>query len=119
MAMYPPRRLYLAYTSTICGDEKPWMVVSTGVVTSVLYVNGRKSKLLWMTSNSPARSNTAEMCRHSATFGSTAASSSHPCATADARRAPVTESAEANSVTSTPRETSPSVSSEANCSHGP
>ena len=47
------------------GDENPWIVVTTGVSTSALYVSGRKSKLLWMMSNSPARSNTAAMCRHS------------------------------------------------------
>jgi hypothetical protein len=35
------------------------------------------------------------------------------------RRAPVTESAVANSVTSTPRRTRPSVRSDTNCSHGP
>ena len=59
------------------------------------------------------------MCRHSATFGSIAvvlgpAVRRTCCAALPA----VTESAVANSVTSCPAATSPSVSSEANSSHG-
>ena len=82
-------------------------------------MSGRKSKLLWMTSNSPARSNTCAMCRHSLTFASASGSSEYPRGTTEASRAAVSESPVANSVTSTPRSTRPSVSSEANCSHGP
>ncbi len=82
-------------------------------------MRGRKSKLLWIRSNSPARSNTAAMWRHSAALGSTVGSSDHPRAAVAESRAVVSESAVANSVTSTPRAVSPSVSSEANCSHGP
>ena len=85
------------------GEEKPWIVVSTGVDTSALYVSGRKSKLLWMRSNSPARSNSAEMWRHSDTFGSASGSSSQPRGTTEDRRAAVRESPDAKSVTSTPR----------------
>ena len=59
------------------------------------------------------------MWRHSATLGSTSGSSEYPRATTEARRAEVIESAVAKSVTSTPLATSPSVRSEANCSHGP
>ena len=51
------------------------MVVTTGVGTRALYVSGRKSKLLWMRSNSSARSNTVAMCRASQTFASSPGSS--------------------------------------------
>ena len=95
------------------------MVVTTGVSTRPDQVSGRKSKLLWMTSNSAARSKTDAMWRHSTTFGVTVGSSDQPCSTTETRRARVTESPVANRVTSTPRSTRPSVSSEANSSHGP
>ena len=57
-------------------DEKPWMVVTTGVVTSALKASGRKSNWLLMMSNSLARSKTEAMCRASNTFASTDSSSS-------------------------------------------
>ena len=95
------------------------MVVTTGVTTRPLYVSGRKSKLLWIRSNSSARSNTAEMCRPSHAFACNAESSEYPVGAVPTRRALVTESAVANNVTSTPRLTSPSVKSDANCSQGP
>jgi hypothetical protein len=53
-------------------------VVTTGVVTRSLYVNGRKSNPLWMMSKSPARSNTETMCKHSATLASIVGSSDQP-----------------------------------------
>ena len=82
-------------------------------------MSGRKSNPLWMTSKSAARSKTDAMCRHSATFASTDASSDQPLAAVDTNSAEVIESAVANRVTSCPAATRPSVSSEANCSHGP
>jgi hypothetical protein len=36
MATYAPCRLYFSYTGTIAGEEKPWIVVSTGVTTRAL-----------------------------------------------------------------------------------
>ena len=72
-----------------------------------------------MTSNSPARSKTDAMCRHSATLASTVSSSDQPQAAVDTSSAEVIESAVANSVTSCPAATRPSVSSDANCSQGP
>jgi len=60
--------LYFSNTGTICSDENPWIVVTTGVSTRPLNVNGRKSKLFWITSNSLARSNAAEMCNASQAF---------------------------------------------------
>ena len=61
-----------------------------------------------MRSNSPARSKTAEMCRHSSTLGSPVSpSSDQPRAVTEARRADVCESAVAKRVTSTPRATRP------------
>jgi hypothetical protein len=81
-------------------DEKPWMVVTTGVSTRLLYVSGRKSKPLWMMSNSSARSNTDAMWRHSATFGSISASSDQPVGAVPCKCARVIESAVANNVTS-------------------
>ena len=83
----------------IRSEEKPWIVVTTGVVTRSLYVSGRKSKPLWMMSNSPARSNTDAMCRHSATLASIVASSDQPDGAVACRLAVVIESAVANSVT--------------------
>ena len=93
--------------------------MTTGVVTRSLYVSGRKSNPLWMMSKSPARSNTEAMCRHSATLASIVASSDQPQGVVACRPAVVIESAVANSVTWWPAATSPSVSNEANCSHGP
>ena len=95
------------------------MVVTTGVVTSSVKVSGRKSKPLWMMSKSLLHSNTAEMCRHSATLGSMVGSSDQPVATTDRNLAAVIESPVANRVTSCPRATRPSDSSEANSSQGP
>jgi hypothetical protein len=95
------------------------MVVTTGVSTSALYVNGRKSKPLWMMSRSPACSKAAAMWRASATFGSIVSSSFHPCGDVLRRTAVVIESPVANSVTSCPAATSPSASREANSSQGP
>jgi hypothetical protein len=43
-------------------EENPWMVMTTGVFVRREYVRGRKSKWLWMRSNSSARSKTSEMC---------------------------------------------------------
>ena len=83
----------------IRSDENPWIVVTTGVVTRSLYVSGRKSNPLWMMSNSPARSNTDAMCRHSATLASIVASSDQPHGAVACRLAVVIESAVANSVT--------------------
>ena len=94
-------------------------MVTTGVSTSPLYVKRRKSNPLWMMSNSSARSNTAAMCKHSATLASTDESSDQPRADVERSVAVVIESDVANSVTSCPAATSPSVSSEANCSQGP
>ena len=51
------------------------MVVTTGVSTSRLKLSGRKSKLLWIRSNSSARSNTVAMCSASQTFASIVGSS--------------------------------------------
>src|SRR5262245_5777263 len=62
-----------------------------------------------MRSNCEACSNTSEMCRYSATLGSTAGFSSYPRSTTAWSRALVTESPAANKVTSQPRATSPSV----------
>ena len=59
------------------------------------------------------------MCRHSATLGSIAVVLRPPAGDVLRSVAVVTESAVANSVTSWPAATSPSVSSEANSSHGP
>ena len=59
------------------------------------------------------------MCSDSHTFASNARSSEYPVGAVPIKRARVIESAVANSVTSTPRSTSPSVKSDANCSHGP
>ena len=59
------------------------------------------------------------MWRHSATFGSASGSSSQPRGTTEDSRPAVRESPDAKSVTSTPRSTRPSVSSDANCSQGP
>ena len=56
--------------------EKPWIVVTTGVGTSRLYVSGRKSNWLEMTSKSAARSKTAAMCSASLTLASMSRSSS-------------------------------------------
>jgi hypothetical protein len=72
-----------------------------------------------MMSKSAARSNAEAMWMHSATFGSIAGSSDQPPLAVACRLAVVSESAVANSVTSCPAATSPSASSEANCSHGP
>ncbi len=82
-------------------------------------MRGRKSKPLWMMSKSSARSNTDAMCRHSATFGSIVSSSDHPAGAVACSLASVIELAVANRVTSWPRATRPSVSNEANSSHGP
>src|ERR1700722_14482963 len=101
------------------GEENPWIVVITGVETNLEYVSGKKSKLLWITSKSDARSKTSEMWRHSATFGSILGSSDYPRPTTLRKRAEVSESPVAKRVTSWPRETSPSVKSEAKSSHGP
>jgi hypothetical protein len=100
-------------------DENPWTVVTTGVSTNLLYVSGRKSNPLWMTSKSSARSNTEAMWRHSATFGSIVSSSFQPAGVEPLSAADVSESRVANSVTSWPAATRPSASSDANCSHGP
>ena len=51
-------------------------MVTTGVDTSLLYVNGMKSNWLLTTSNAPARSNAAALCRPSYTLASTPGSSS-------------------------------------------
>ena len=83
----------------IRSDENPWIVVTTGVDMRSLYVSGRKSNPLWMMSNSPARSNTEAMCRHSATFASIVVSSDQPLPAVACRVAAVIESAVANSVT--------------------
>ena len=93
--------------------------MTTGVETRPLNARGRKSKLLWIRSNSPARSKTVAMCIASHTFASSVRSSEYPVGAVPTNRAEVTESAVANSVTSTPRATSPSVSSDTNSSHGP
>ncbi len=93
--------------------------MTTGVSTRPLYVSGRKSKLLWIRSNSAARSNTVAMCRPSHTFASSSGSSEYPVGIVPTSVADVSESAAANNVTSTPRATNPSVRSETNCSHGP
>src|SRR5580658_4195869 len=78
-----------------------------------------KSQWLWIRSNSAAHSNASEMCRYSATLGSTAGSSSYPLSTTACRRARVTESLLANNVTSQPRATSPSVMLLATVSQAP
>src|ERR1022692_2542036 len=59
------------------------------------------------------------MCRYSATLGSTVESSSYPRSTTAWRRARVTESPVANSVTSQPCATRPSVMLPATVSHAP
>ena len=83
----------------IRSDENPWIVVTTGVDTRSLYVSGRKSNPLWMMSNSPARSNTEAMCRHSATLASIVASSDQPHGAVACKLAAVIESAVAKRVT--------------------
>src|SRR5271166_3668898 len=72
-----------------------------------------------MRSNSAACSKASEMCRYSAIFGSTVRSSSYPRSTTACRCARVIESPVANSVTSQPRETRPSVMLLATVSHAP
>jgi hypothetical protein len=90
------------------------------VGTRALEVSGRKSKLLWMRSDSSARSKTAEMWMHPDTLASgPSGSSDQPRAAVDDRRAAVEDSAVAKGVTSTPRATSPSVRSDTHCSQGP
>src|ERR1700682_2907525 len=59
------------------------------------------------------------MWRYSATLGSIARSSSYPRSTTACRRARVTESLVANSVTSQPPATRPSVTLQATVSHAP
>ena len=95
------------------------MVVTTGVSTKPLNASGRKSKPLWMMSSSDACSNAPAMCSASATLGSIRSSSFQPCGEVPTSRAEVSESAVANSVTSCPAATRPSVRREANSSHGP
>src|SRR5574341_1228729 len=72
-----------------------------------------------MRSNSAACSNASEMCRYSATLGSTAGFSSYPRSTTACRRARVRESLLANKVTSQPRATSPSAMLLATVSQAP
>src|ERR1700734_516613 len=59
------------------------------------------------------------MCRYSATLGSRDRSSSYPCSTTECKRARVTESPGAKSVTSHPRATRPSVMLLATVSQAP
>ena len=93
--------------------------MTTGVPTNRLKTSGRKSNWLLMTSNWSARSKQAAMCSASNTLASSVRSSSYPAGAWASRRAEVRESAVANRVTSWPRATSPSVSVDATCSHGP
>ena len=72
-----------------------------------------------MMSNCAARSNTFAIWMHSATLGSTVASSDQPFSHVLTNVAEVTESPVAKSVTSWPAATNPSVSKEQNSSHGP
>src|SRR6185503_5770928 len=68
-----------------------------------------KSNWLLTTSNAPARSNAAALCRPSYTLASTPGSSSYPRGASACSRAVVRESAVANNVTSWPRATRPSA----------
>jgi len=59
----------------IRSDEKPWIVVMTGVSTSRDQPSAMKSAWLWRMSNSPARSKTWAMCSISQTLASMVGSS--------------------------------------------
>ena len=67
--------LIVADTGRMRDEEKPWMVVTTGVSTSLEKVSGTKSAWLWIRSKAPARSNTCATWRISQTLASRLASS--------------------------------------------
>ena len=95
------------------------MVVTTGVSTSRVKHSGTKSAWLWRRSNSPARSKACATWRISQTWASRSGSSEYPRGATPASAPVVCESRVANSVTSTPRATSASVSRLVTISHGP
>src|SRR5258706_9095772 len=101
------------------GAQNPWTVVSIRVWQNSLIVSGSQSRLLCTRSNSALRPRQCAMCIASQTRPSRLRSSLYGRAQTPSRVALVTESRLANRVTSTPRATSPSASSETTCSHGP
>ena len=111
--------MYLRYTGRIWAEENPWIVVTTGV--STRRAVGQRQEV-------EAVVDQVELARPLEDLGDVEAFpylgigvrrfGVSPAAT-DTSCAVVTESAVANRVTSTPRATRPSASSETNCSQGP
>ena len=100
-------------------DEKPWIVVTIGVSTRREKASGTKSAWLWIRSNSPRALEDVGDVEQLPDLGVDACGLPNRAAADAGERARGCESAVANSVTSTPRATSASVSRLVTSSHGP
>ena len=95
------------------------MVVTIGAAQSSEKLNGSQSRLLCTRSNSPDRFRACATCSASQTLPSMSGFSAYGTAHTLSSSAAVTESPVANSVTSMPSATRPSVIRLVTCSHGP